>query len=79
MEPESGAPVYVQMLQAKDNRRILVELVQEQYGRPLGLRFESVAGEAAPVRRAPARKTGTQAGAIQRVVDLFDGDVLGPA
>lgn len=74
-----GSPVYVQMLQAKDNRRILVELVQEQYGRPLGLRFESVAGEAVPVRRAPAQKTGTQAGAIQRVVDLFDGDVLGPA
>ncbi|MEZ4653255.1 MAG: hypothetical protein R3E12_06550 [Candidatus Eisenbacteria bacterium] len=45
----------------------------------MGLRFESVAGEAAPVRRAPAQKTGTQAGAIQRVVDLFDGDVLGPA
>lgn len=73
-----GSPMYVEMLQAKDNRRILVELIQGHYGKPLGLRLESIPGEPRTEARPPAAKSTGQ-GAIQRIVDLFDGDVLGPA
>jgi DNA polymerase-3 subunit gamma/tau len=74
-----GSPVYVEMLQAKDNRRILVELIHAQYGKPLGLKLESIPGEPRAEVQAPAPPKTAARGAIQRVVDLFDGDVLGPA
>lgn len=74
-----GSPMYVEMLQAKDNRRILVELIHAQYGKPLGLKLESIPGEQRAEVQAPAAAPKTARGAIQRVVDLFDGDVLGPA
>jgi DNA polymerase-3 subunit gamma/tau len=76
----AGSPVYVHMLQATENRRILVELVQAGYGRPLGVRFELRTGSAPPAKgRAPATPSPAGADAIQKVVDVFDGDVLGPA
>ena len=74
-----GSPVYVEMLQAKDNRRILVDMVSAQYGEPLGLRFESVPGETPAAMRTAVPRAAGPASAIQKVVDLFDGDVLGPA
>ena len=74
-----GSPMYVEMLQAKDNRRILVELIHAQYGKPLGLRLETIPGEPRAEIQAPVPPKSAARGAIQRVVDLFDGDVLGPA
>ena len=71
--------MYVEMLQAKDNRRILVELIHAQYGKPLGLRLETIPGEPRAEIQAPVPPKSAARGAIQRVVDLFDGDVLGPA
>ena len=76
----SAAKIYLDMLQARDNRRIVTVAVQRAYGRPLGVRFEATA--AAPVATAPVaerEERQTAGGGIQRIVDLFDGDVLGSA
>lgn len=82
IEIPAAQSIYLELLQGRDNRRLLAELVEECYGRPLGLRFEAVAG--APAATAAVQPTRTTEGevdksAIQRILDLFDGDVLGPS
>jgi hypothetical protein len=81
IEIPAGQSIYLDMLQGKDNRRLLVELAQECYGRPLALRFETVARAAPPPVRASAPRVdaGASKAGVQSIVDLFDGDVLGPS
>ena len=81
IEIPAGQSIYLDLLQSKDNRRLLVELVQECYGRPLALRFEAVARAVPPkpVAREAEVEEGAGKAGIQRIVDIFDGDVLGPS
>ena len=82
------------------NRQLIMELISETFGRPLGVRFEpapeGMVGASAGAASAPAGNpdppdvepvrgksiadapTASPEG-IRRIVDLFGGDVIGPA
>jgi hypothetical protein len=102
-------------LEKSANKQLIMELIREAFGRPLGIRFEPVPGEMIGAGAGPAGATGAdpapgsaapansasdakgEAGAspqrgrasadtpsaspegIRRIVDLFGGDVIGPA
>ena len=81
IEIPAGQSIYLDLLQSKDNRRLLAELVQECYGRALGLRFEAATRTAPSPPSASSAQVddGAAKAGVQRIVDLFDGDVLGPS
>ncbi len=78
-----------EQLEKKTSKRLLQELVEEAYQRPLGLRYEEgesaaeASPTAAPLHAAPpsgargAREAPQER--IARIADKFDGDVIGPA
>jgi len=84
-----------EQLERKGNKKLLMQLLEESLGRPVGVRFESgpvLAAEArgegesargaVPLRGAAASdpsKPVAQADRIQRLADLFGGEVIGPA
>jgi DNA polymerase III subunit gamma/tau len=82
------------------NRQLIMELIRETYGRPLGVRFEPApegttapaagvfanpTADPVPPRAEPGRgrsiadAPSASPEGIRRIVDLFGGDVIGPA
>jgi hypothetical protein len=82
------------------NRQLIMELISETFGRPLGVRFEPApegmvgagagaasapAGDPDPPDVEPARgksiadAPSASPEGIRRIIDLFGGDVIGPA
>ena len=69
------------MLEMKENREILNEELEKCYGRGVRLLCESLAPPAQAGERVPgAGETpgGPEASLVDRIVELFDGEVLGP-
>jgi hypothetical protein len=91
-------------LEKAANRQLIMELIKEVFGRPLGVRFEAapegMAGANAGIVSNPSADPVSTDGAadakpgrgksiadapsaspegIRRIVDLFGGDVIGPA
>lgn len=74
----------VDLLQSKSNKLVVSGILEAVFGTPLNLRFERAprppggpAAGRAPV--VPPSAGGPNQAGIQRIVDLFDGDVLGPS
>ncbi len=82
IEIPAGQKVAVNLLDSAENKRILVELVSKAWKKPLGVKFVAVEGLEPPKPKRPKveRTDGANnAQKIQRLVEFFDGDVVGPA
>ena len=69
------------MLEMKENREILNEELEKCYGRGVRLLCESLAPPAQAGERVPGggeTPGGPEASLVDRIVELFDGEVLGP-
>ena len=69
-------------LEKTANKQLIMELISESFGRPLGVRFDEVIGEptVAPApREKRASGPSTSPDGVRRLADLFDGDIVGPA
>jgi DNA polymerase-3 subunit gamma/tau len=63
------------------NRRYVQQVVEETFGRPLGLRWAGDAGEppAPEVKGAAGAKPAPGRERARRIAELLDGDIIGPA
>ncbi len=69
------------MLEMKENREILNEELEKCYGRGVRLLCESAPpaqGDREAGRGAPAPGGPAEEALIDRIVELFDGEVMGP-
>lgn len=74
--------VAVNLLDSAENKRMLVELVSEAWKKPLGVKLVAVEGLEPPKPKRPKLErtdAANNAQKIQRLVEFFDGDVVGPA
>ncbi len=65
------------MLEMKENREILNEELERLYGRGAKLLCES-AGAGRTETRAGPSASGPEPSIVERIVELFDGEILGP-
>ena len=71
------------LLQSKSNKTVVSGILEKAFGRPLSVRFEAAPRKSGLTKpngaAAPPSAGGTSQAGIQRIVDVFDGDVLGPS